>query len=82
MLCAGFLSASLPILPFMLLPVPPARIVSAAVTVMLLVALGYGRARIGGRGIARTIAETVLVGLAAALAGVVIGMLIDQNCNG
>jgi VIT1/CCC1 family predicted Fe2+/Mn2+ transporter len=82
MLVADFLSAAIPILPFMLLPVPSARIVSAAVTIMLLIALGLGRARIGRRAIMRTVSETVSIGLAAALAGVAIGMLIDHGFSG
>jgi vacuolar iron transporter family protein len=82
MLLADFLSAGIPILPFVLLPVPPARIVSAAVTITLLVALGVGRARIGGRGVTRTVVETVSIGIAAALAGVAIGMLIGHSYNG
>jgi predicted membrane protein (TIGR00267 family) len=82
MLVADFLSAAIPILPFMLLPVSSARIVSAAVTIMLLIALGLGRARIGRRAIMRTVTETVSIGLAAALAGVAIGMLIDHGYSG
>ncbi len=82
MLLADFLSAAVPILPFVLLPIAKARIVSAAVTITLLVALGVGRARIGGRSIARTIAETVSMGVAAALAGVAIGVLINRNFGG
>jgi len=78
MLLAGFLPASIPILPFVLLPIPQNRIVSATITIALLVALGVGRARIGGR----AVAETVSIGIAAALAGVVIGMLIDRSYNG
>lgn len=82
MLLADFLSAAIPIVPFMLLPVSQARIVSGSVTIMLLVALGIGRARIGGRGVARTVAETVTVGITAALAGVAIGMLFDHFFSG
>jgi VIT1/CCC1 family predicted Fe2+/Mn2+ transporter len=78
MLVADFLSAAVPILPFMLLPVAQARIVSAAITILLLVALGVGRARIGNRSVVRTASETVLIGLTAALAGVAIGMMFDR----
>jgi vacuolar iron transporter family protein len=79
MLLADFLSAAVPIIPFFLLPIAQARIVSAAITTALLVALGVGRALIGKRSIARTIAETVSMGIAAALAGVAIGVLIDRS---
>jgi hypothetical protein len=46
---------------------------------VLLAALGVGRARIAKRSILRTVAETVSIGVAAALAGVAIGMLIDHS---
>jgi len=82
MLLADFLAAAIPIVPFMLLPVAQARIFSAGVTITLLVALGIGRARIGGRSMARTVAETVTVGITAALAGVAIGMLFDHFFSG
>jgi vacuolar iron transporter family protein len=78
MLVADFLSAAVPIVPFMLLPVPPARVVSATITLALLVALGVGRARIGRRAVLRTVLQTVGMGVAAALAGVGIGMLIQR----
>jgi vacuolar iron transporter family protein len=44
----------------------------------LLVGLGVGRARVGGRDAIRTVFETVLIGVAAALAGVGISVLIDR----
>jgi VIT1/CCC1 family predicted Fe2+/Mn2+ transporter len=74
MLVADFLAAAIPILPFAFLPVPEGRVISAAVTTLLLIALGIGRARIGGRNIVRTVIETVSIGVAAALAGVAIGI--------
>jgi vacuolar iron transporter family protein len=79
MLLADFLSAAVPILPFVLLPISQARLVSATVTLALLVGLGIGRARIAGRSVARTVAETVAIGIAAALAGVAIGVLVDRG---
>jgi vacuolar iron transporter family protein len=78
MLAADFFSAAVPIVPFVLLPVPVARGVSAAITILLLVLLGVGRARIGNRQTARTVIETVSMGLAAALAGVGIGLWIER----
>ena len=78
MLFAVFLAAAVPIVPFVILPVAQARIVSAVVTILLLVGLGVGRARVGGRDPIRTVFETVLIGVAAALAGVGISMLIDR----
>jgi predicted membrane protein (TIGR00267 family) len=79
MLVADFLSAAVPMLPFFLAPVPQARIASAIVTTMLLIALGIGRARIAKRSIVRTAAETVTIGIAAALAGVAIGLLVNSQ---
>jgi VIT1/CCC1 family predicted Fe2+/Mn2+ transporter len=78
MLVADFFSAAVPILPFAIAPVAEARYISVAVTLALLVALGAGRARVAGLGLVRTIAETVLIGLAAALAGVGIGLFISH----
>jgi VIT1/CCC1 family predicted Fe2+/Mn2+ transporter len=82
MLLADFLAAAIPILPFVALPIPQARVVSAVVTVALLVALGIGRARIAKRSMIRGVAETVSIGVAAALAGVAIGVLIDRGFSG
>jgi vacuolar iron transporter family protein len=77
MLVADFLAAAIPILPFVLLPIPQARIISGLVTTALLVLLGLGRAHIAKRNKLRTVAETVSIGVVAALAGVAIGTLID-----
>jgi vacuolar iron transporter family protein len=74
MLVADFLAAAIPIVPFALMPVPDGRVVSGTVTLLLLVGLGIGRARIGGRSILRTMIETVSIGVTAALAGVAIGI--------
>jgi VIT1/CCC1 family predicted Fe2+/Mn2+ transporter len=82
MLIADFLAAAVPILPFVFLPIPQARIISGIVTIALLVGLGVGRARIAKRSTLRTVAETVTIGIAAALAGVVVGVLIDRGFGG
>jgi len=82
MLIADFLAAAVPILPFVFAPVAEARIISAVVTMALLLVLGIGRARIAKRGTLRTVAETVSIGIAAALAGVGIGVLIDHAFTG
>ena len=78
MLVADFFAAAIPILPFAFLPVPEGRVVSGVVTTLLLVALGVGRARIGRRNTLRTVIETVSIGIAAALAGVGIGVAISR----
>jgi vacuolar iron transporter family protein len=74
MLVADFLAAAIPIVPFALMPVPDGRVVSGTVTLLLLICLGIGRALIGGRSVLRTVFETVSIGVAAALAGVAIGV--------
>jgi vacuolar iron transporter family protein len=80
MLAADFFAAAIPIVPFALLPVPQGRVVSATtVTLILLVAIGVGRAIVGGRGVVRTVIETVSIGVAAALAGVAIGTAISRS---
>jgi VIT1/CCC1 family predicted Fe2+/Mn2+ transporter len=78
MLLADFLAAAVPILPFVFLPISQARVVSLLVTVALLLVLGIGRARIAKRSKTRTVVETLSIGMAAALAGVGISMLIDN----
>jgi len=78
MLLADFLAAAVPIMPFVFLPVLYARFVSGAVTIALLVALGVGRAQIAKRNAVRTVIETVSIGIAAALAGVAISVMIDR----
>jgi vacuolar iron transporter family protein len=82
MLLADFFAAAVPILPFVFLPIPQARVVSATVTLALLVALGIGRARIAKRSTPRTVTETVSIGIAAAFAGILISMLIDRLFTG
>jgi vacuolar iron transporter family protein len=82
MLLADFLAAAVPILPFVFLPIPTARIVSGAMTIALLIGLGVGRARIARRDLLRTVLETVSIGIAAALAGVVISLIINRWFTG
>jgi VIT1/CCC1 family predicted Fe2+/Mn2+ transporter len=79
MFAADLLAASIPILPFVFLPVADARWVSLGITAVLLVLLGIGRARIGARALLRTVGETVAIGAAAALAGLAIGTAIDRS---
>ena len=78
MLFADFAAAAVPILPFVFLPIAVARVVSGVVTFALLVGLGIGRAHIAQRSVARTVLETVSIGIAAAVAGVAISMVIDR----
>ena len=78
MLLASFFAAAIPILPFVILPIFQARIVSGVVTLVLLTALGLGRARIVKRSLLPTVIETVSIGVAAAAAGVGVSLLIDR----
>jgi VIT1/CCC1 family predicted Fe2+/Mn2+ transporter len=82
MLIADFFAAAVPILPFVFLPISAARMTSVVVTTALLILLGIGRARIAKGNMARTVTETVAIGVAAALAGVGIGVLIDRTFGG
>jgi VIT1/CCC1 family predicted Fe2+/Mn2+ transporter len=76
MLAADFVSAAIPILPFAFAPVATARWQSTAITMLLLVALGIGRGKVGNKALGRTVLETVTIGVAAALAGIGIGLVI------
>jgi VIT1/CCC1 family predicted Fe2+/Mn2+ transporter len=82
MLLADFAAAAVPIVPFVVLPIPRARVVSGAVTLLLLIGLGIGRARIAKRDTVRTVLETVSIGVAAALAGIGIGVLVNRGFGG
>jgi VIT1/CCC1 family predicted Fe2+/Mn2+ transporter len=82
MLAADFISAAIPIIPFGLMPVPRARVVSTAITMALLICLGIGRAVVGQTPLARTVVETVAIGVAAALAGVGIGLILSRTVSG
>ena len=82
MLLADFAAAAVPIVPFVLFSVAQARVVSGVVTLLLLIGLGVGRARIAKRDTLRTVIETVAIGIAAALAGVGISLLVDRGFGG
>ena len=82
MLLADFAAAAVPIVPFVLLPIPQARVVSGVVTLLLLIALGLGRARIAKRAPAHRPGNGFDIGIAAALAGVAISVVIDHSFGG
>lgn len=71
-LFAGFT----PVLPFALLPMESARIVSLILTTVLLVALGIGRGLVAKRSVVRATIETLCVAASAALAGIAVGHLL------
>ena len=70
-------AAAVPVVPFALFSLATARIVSLSVTFALLVFLGIGRGVVGHRRILPTIAETIGIAAAAAIAGLAIGKLIS-----
>jgi vacuolar iron transporter family protein len=76
MFIADLFAAFVPVLPFALLAISDARLVSVLVTALLLVALGIGRGLIGQRSLIRTTFETLTVAAAAAAAGIIIGKII------
>jgi VIT1/CCC1 family predicted Fe2+/Mn2+ transporter len=76
MFIADLFAACVPVLPFALLAIRDARLVSVLVTALLLVALGIGRGLIGQRSLIRTTVETLTVAAAAAAAGIIIGKII------
>ena len=74
---ADFAAGITPVIPFAILPFDEARIVCIAGTAVLLILLGLGRAKIGNRPAMRTVFETMAIATAAAIAGVLIGLLIS-----
>ncbi|MCS5700972.1 VIT1/CCC1 transporter family protein [Cyanobium sp. FGCU-52] len=68
-----------PVLAFAVLPLEQARPVSLLMTLVLLVLLGYGRARIGERSVLPTVLTTVSIAGCAALAGVAIGVWLNGS---
>jgi len=74
---ADLLAASVPVLPFVFLPLEQARLVSLVITGILMAALGVARGRIGGVNVYRTAVETMAIAGAAALAGIAIGHLVS-----
>ena len=76
MFITDLFAAAVPVIPFALLSLATARIVSLLVTFVLLVLLGIGRSRVGNRRLLPTVAQTVGIAAAAALAGVGVGKLI------
>ena len=77
MFVTDLFAAAVPVIPFALFALATARIVSLAVTLVLLFILGIGRARVGHRRILPTVAQTVGIAAAAAVAGLAVGKLIS-----
>lgn len=79
MFVADLIAAFVPVIPFMLFGIGPARIVSLVVTGLLLLALGIGRGLVAHKNVISTVVETLLIAAAAAVAGVVIGKIIESH---
>ncbi len=77
MFVADILAASVPVLPFALFDMDMARLVSLIITGALMAALGYARGRIGHVNVLWTMAQTMTIAGAAALAGVAIGHFVS-----
>jgi len=78
MFVSDLLAASIPVIPFAVWPIGTARIVCVAITAGLLMLLGIGRARVAHTTVLRTVVETVGIATAAALAGLLIGSLVNH----
>ena len=78
MFVADLFAGAVPVLPFAFLPIDQARWVSILITAALLVALGIGRSMVSERNALQAVAETVGVAAAAAIAGLVIGQVINR----
>ena len=77
MFVTDLFAAAIPVIPFAFLSLASARIVSLLMTLVLLILLGIGRARIGHRRVLPTVAETIGIAAASAAAGVGVGKLIS-----
>ena len=75
MFVADLFAASMPVIPFAFLEVDAARTASLVVTLAMMTALGWARSAITGSPRGRTIAQTLGVTMAAALAGLAIGSI-------
>ena len=78
MFIADLFAASVPVLPFAFLSLAQARVVSIAVTAVLLLLLGLGRGLVGKRNVLLTMLETLLIAAAAAGAGLLIGQIVSH----
>lgn len=77
MLFADLAASLLPVLPFALLPMSSARIVSVVLTAMLMLGLGAWRARLGQRPTLVTALQTLAIAAAAGVVGVAVGHAVD-----
>jgi len=78
MFISDLFASSVPVIPFALLPLGTARLVSLIITAILLLLLGVGRGLVGGRNVMLTALQTLGIATAAALAGFLIGKLVTH----
>ena len=76
MFVADIFAAATPVLPFAIFDIDTARVVSLAMTGVLLAVLGVGRGLIAHKSVILTAAQTLAIAAAAASAGVVMGKLV------
>jgi len=82
MFVADLFASFVPVLPFMFLPLGPARTLSLVVTTLLLLLLGVGRGIIGHKNVVVTALQTLAIGAAAGVAGLLVGSLITRRLSG
>jgi vacuolar iron transporter family protein len=78
MFLSDLFAAFVPVIPFALFALGPARVVSVLITALLLVLLGVGRARVAQTPLVTTVVQTVGIATAAAAAGLLIGKLVTR----
>jgi len=78
MFFSDLFAASVPVVPFALLPLANARLVSLIITAILLLLLGVGRGLVGHRNVVLAALQTLGIATAAALAGFLIGKLVTH----
>src|SRR5260221_10039095 len=78
MFISDLFAAFVPVVPFALLPLGTARLVSLIITAILLLLLGVGRGLVGHRNVVLTALQTLGIATAAALAGFLIGKLVTH----
>lgn len=72
---SAILGSFIPLAPFAFLPVSSGMVVALAVSAVSLFFLGFYKARVTGRPVGRVGLEITAIGLAAALAGYLVGLL-------
>ena len=78
MFISDLFAAFVPVIPFALFALGPARLVSVVITALLLVLLGLGRARVAETRLLPTVFQTVGIATGAAAAGLLIGKLVTR----